>query len=735
MDRRMFLQAAVIGLAVSPAAAFEGPTPAGRKANENPDAWQPVPISTKAQQTAGYGGGEGFQMIWGIKYAPSNPDIVYMVVDTSQVWKSTNGGASWQRKQKGFYASGGASVGVHPTDADIVFVAGGQMGTWKQLFPNRDGIYRTVDGGDSWQLVKAGLHFNRHDTGELFLFPSKDIVYAGTFDSGILKSTDNGQSWSTMVPFSTTGVVHDIKPHPDDASILFVSSANGYLKIEDKTGGVTVNAIGEGLASPLISVINKDNPGIIHAINGDDDRIYRSADEGKSFRVLFSNNTAKKTRRLVISPVDPDYMFVSYGPKSYGKNEEFYYTHDGGTTWRVPGSMDEKNVDGYVAGSLVSYPFDGGGGFERSPIAPHPTDRNIALTMGCPDHGTKTTDGGRNWRWSNRGYTGGAAILGYSRIAWDKNDPRRFVFGLTDMGGFLTEDGGRTFRNFKARYNGQAACHAVSLDPTPGSKVIVAACGHNYNGQILQVSRDNGLSWTRITDPDTHGLYKFVSFSPTDGNVVYASRYSYGPDSNGKLKHVPDSFLSTDKGHTWSRITRDGGPVHVKALFPGNGDVIYATSGGTIYKSGDRGRHWSTPYPSLAVTREGIDQIAVDPDDEDRLYAGVSGKGVYVVTKAEAKIRNKDHGIDLPYFGVYKTNWVAVDPNDPNIVYAAGWTGAWGHVDEAIFRSTDKGVTWHGITYNLAPTNVGTVSVNPHDGYVHVGTMHGTWKFPPPGAR
>ncbi len=98
-------------------------------------------------------------------------------------------------------------------------------------------------------------------------------------------------------------------------------------------------------------------------------------------------------------------------------------------------------------------------------------------------------------------------------------------------------------------------------------------------------------------------------------------------------------------------------------------------------------------------------------------------------------LRNRDHGIDLPYFGVYKTDWVAVDPNDANIVYAASWTGAWGHVDEAIFRSTDKGISWHGITHNRAPINVGAISVNPHDGYVHVGTMHGTWKLQPPGAR
>lgn len=694
--------------------------------------WQQVPIRTLAMKDAEQNG-EGFQLIWDIKYSPSNPNTAYIIVDTSQVWKSTDGGSSWQRKAKGFYANGGASLGVSPSNANIVFAAGGQMGTWGQLTPNRDGIYRTLDGGESWTLVRPNLHFNRQQVGDLFVFPSTNVVYAGTFDSGILKSTDNGSTWSTIVSFATTASVHDIKLHPSNNTIIFVSSDNGYKKIEDKAGVVTISNLGSGLTKPFVSVINKNDPNIIHAITGNS-IIYRSTNGGISFSSIFSNsNTSKKARRMAMSPVDSNYIFVSYGEKSYGTNEEFYFTQDGGNNWRVPQSMDVKNEYGWVSGSLLGWNFDSGGAFMLAPIAPHPTNRSIALTMGAPDHVTKTVDGGLNWRRSNSGYTGGGAGLGYSRFSWDKSNANRFAIGLTDMGGFLTEDGGDTFRNFRADYNGQSACHGVSLDPAAGSKVIVGACGHNYNGQAIQVSRDNGVKWTVITNPNTVGLYKFISFSPTNGNVIYASRYSNPPDTSGKLDYIPDTFISTDKGYTWSRITRNGASVHVVAVFPKNGDIIYATSGGMIYKSSDRGKTWTAPYPQLDVSNEGISQLAVDPNDENSLYAAVPGRGLYIVTLAEKKLRNENNGITLSWLGFHKTNWVAVDPRDGNNIYIASYTSAYGHTNEAIFRSTDRGMSWQNITYNLSPISIASVAVNPHNSNIYIGSAHGTWKLPPPG--
>ncbi len=75
---------------------------------------------------------------------------------------------------------------------------------------------------------------------------------------------------------------------------------------------------------------------------------------------------------------------------------------------------------------------------------------------------------------------------------------------------------------------------------------------------------------------------------------------------------------------------------------------------------------------------------------------------------------------------------LAVDPCDGDNVYVVCYTSAFGHAAKTIFRSTDRGETWHDITYNLAPTSVGAVSVDPHDGYVYIRSFSGTWRLPPP---
>ncbi|MDY6953601.1 MAG: hypothetical protein SWE60_18990, partial [Thermodesulfobacteriota bacterium] len=76
--------------------------------------WEAVPLCTAAQERLGLAGGEGMQMVWGIAFAPSSPNVVYLVSDTSQVWRSDNSGQTWAMKHRGFLANGGVSLVVAP---------------------------------------------------------------------------------------------------------------------------------------------------------------------------------------------------------------------------------------------------------------------------------------------------------------------------------------------------------------------------------------------------------------------------------------------------------------------------------------------------------------------------------------------------------------------------------------------------------------------------------------------
>lgn len=134
----------------------------------NNDSWTPIPLTSAKQKQEGLKGGEGMQMVFGIAYAPSNPNVVYIVSDTSQAWKSADGGNTWQMRHKGFMANGGISIAVDPLNENIAFVAGSHAEKHGNISP-ADGIYRTLDGGENWTLVKQTPYF-RGKEGVHFAF-------------------------------------------------------------------------------------------------------------------------------------------------------------------------------------------------------------------------------------------------------------------------------------------------------------------------------------------------------------------------------------------------------------------------------------------------------------------------------------------------------------------------------------------------------------------------------------
>lgn len=199
--------------------------------------WKPRPLRTQAQDDRNMFGGQGMQKIFNLRYAPSDPGIAYMVSDTSGVWrgewsvvgKDLSGndeyGFFWESKRgyydealadhKGFRAFGGFSIGVDPVNPDVVFVSGSNHRKESYCDTHTcplqvEGIYRTQDGGGSWERVKNTSYYqdntsNRNKQGQHFVFDlstcsgnSCSTIYAGTHEDGLLKSENNGDSWQVI---------------------------------------------------------------------------------------------------------------------------------------------------------------------------------------------------------------------------------------------------------------------------------------------------------------------------------------------------------------------------------------------------------------------------------------------------------------------------------------------------------------------------------------------------------
>ncbi|QII12859.1 exported protein [Candidatus Kuenenia stuttgartiensis] len=702
-----------------------------KQSSSSTQTWQQVAKRTQAQKTAGLAGGEGQQMILGIAYAPSNPNMAYFVTDTSQVWKSTDGGTSWQRKANGFGATGGTSVVFDPKNADIAYITGmnGNAGSWTPFADVVQGIFRTADGGNNWKLVKSA-NFNRitRSDGVHIAFAGNNI-YAAPMKTGILKSTNGGTTWNFLTTSGGGKILdtlnlNNIAAHPTDNTILYVSASNGLYKIVDSGGSATVSKIGTGLPSGAVYqlVIDSTTPSTMY-VAANSKGVYRSTDGGLNFSARNNGlstplGSGGQARYIAMSPVNSSKLIITFRGL-FGNY--VYHTSDGGANWTKTTNMDESNADGWVAGSVFGWTSNlSGVDNDYSPISFHPTNQNIALTIGWGNQVKKTTDGGVTWKYSNTGYTGSA--VGDQEcstpIGWDSTNYNRAVFSQGDFGSLITEDNESTFKLIATvSHNNRKATAAAAMYENIIIEAVGATNDDSTNAQIIAISRNSGSSWTKISD--AFAPFKFISFHPQNNNIVYAGKYKF-------------TNIQTNNNYTTLSKT-------VASVFIGDGDIVYSYSGSNIYKSTDAGASWTNPYPSLNLpSGYYISQITVSPTDENRIYAVVKGKGIYIINNTAANggtsvLRNNANGIELDQFGEINTSSIAIDPNNANVVYT-GTRANWKGMANGLFRSLDGGETWTNITQNTFGTMFGisNITVRPDNSYVYISSFAGTWKLPPP---
>ena len=124
----------------------------------------------------------------------------------------------------------------------------------------------------------------------------------------------------------------------------------------------------------------------------------------------------------------------------------------------------------------------------------------------------------------------------------------------------------------------------------------------------------------------TDGNHKFIAFHSQNPDVIYAS-----------------DFKSTDNGLTWNVIEKP-----VEAMFRSDGDVVYSTEiDGSIlkiFKSINRGESWRQIYDDVDLGDTYIGNIAIDPDDQDRLYVSASN-GVYIWNGFQWSVKTIDDGL------------------------------------------------------------------------------------------
>jgi len=233
--------------------------------------------------------------------------------------------------------------------------------------------------------------------------------------------------------------------------------------------------------------------------------------------------------------------------------------------------------------------------------------------------------------------------------------------------------------------------NTLVVDPA-APQVLYAGTGSTGAGSGVYKSEDGGLTWQLASDGLPSEDVVALAFSHDDSPILYAA--------------IGNSiFASADGGASWSqqaqRVGNERGFEQLRVA-PGDGRVLYGVAVVEgAFRSDDGGHNWVTA--SEGLPRDGdvlnAQSLAVDPTGANVVYLGTGwgpfhGNGVYKSTDGGATWTPANQGmID------YSITALAVDPANPQIVYAGGFHGE-------LFKSTDGGQTWNDLTDEL-PIQVG----------------------------
>lgn len=611
---------------------------------------------------------------------PHDPLIVWCGTDkTGHIYRSTDGGLSWIQRDNGVQIEYDTltfrGFTVDPRSSDIVYAMGeltsealGGPSTWKG--GTGGVVYRTTDGGASWEEIWNGgmpsaiaryLWINPDDPDVLYVSTgifdrgavgdaeSEDDPFGGL---GVLKSVDGGETWRILGKENgfRNLCIGSLFMHPDNPDILLAAAGHvfepfGFERMEQ--------------------LMNEGQPGPMG--------IYRTTDGGETW--IQTLESYEIFSAVEISVSDPEIVYAA-------SNESVHRSEDGGQTWTL------VKGDGWgPPGISTGFPID-------MQCDPRDPDRIFINNYGGGNF--LSEDGGRTWQNASTGYTGEDSFS----VAVDPNDPA-LVYAAGFGGIWSSNDGGVTWYGITNPPEGQRLGYEqIAVD--------LSQSGHLLAGKLHIVeSTDGGTSWSLrwgdneflasgLPDEVRVGMAPTgIVFAPSDPNTVYIG---FG-NENCAIGHEPDSctqigagvIVSHDGGTSWQRAVDD--EIDQLSIFglaveADNASIVYAATGVGLYRTTDGGGDWS----SMAGLPSGrpIHAIAIDPNDSQRLLAGVEQNGMYLSTDGGASWQRISAGME-PNNSLHD---ILFDPANEDVVYASD-------VFSGVYRSTDGGETWTKINDGL----------------------------------
>ena len=615
-----------------------------------------------------------------IAVSPSHPNVLYVGSGEGLhrpdlgvgdgIFKSTDGGKTWQHVGLPDVQQVGRLV-VHPSDPDIVFVAG--MG--HPYGPNEErGVFRTTDGGRSWEKV---LYIN-HNTGasQVEIDPMDPrVVYAalwehregpwenGSFagpNTGLYKSADGGTTWRRLsqgLPAADRGGQYIFAVAPGNPKRLYAliggRSTSGVFRSED--AGETWAQAGTDRRLGVDIRVHPTNSDIVFAAGTCE---YRSDDGGRTWTAIKGAPGGDDPQRLWINPLQPDIMLLTgdqgatvttNGGRTWSSwynqptAQLYHVTTDNRFPYWVYGGQQESGAIGIASrgnGGQISFrDWIGVGADEYAYIAPDPLDPDIVY-------------GGRVQRWNRKTgqsqnvapealRSGKYRILRTMPLLFHPAEPRMLLFATNVL--WKTTTGGQQWEVISPDLSRERPevpesigdFRTPDLETMPRRGVIYAVgpsprdvnlIWAGTDDGLIHVTRDGGQTWANVTPPALRPWDKVSQLvaGQFDAKTAYAAINAIRRDDMR-----PHVYRTHDGGATWSRVVNglpDFGPVNVVREDPKQSGLLFAGTERAVYVSADDGDHWLPLRQNMPATS--IRDLVIHEDD---LVVGTHGRSIWIL--------------------------------------------------------------------------------------------------------
>jgi photosystem II stability/assembly factor-like uncharacterized protein len=663
---------------------------------------------------------------------PTEPGTFYFGACAGGVFKTTNGGSHWWNVSDGFFNTAAVgAIAVSDSHPNVVYAGTGEA-CIRSNVSHGDGVYRSDDGGHSWRNL--GLAPTRHISRVAIHPTNPDVVYVAALghawgpnaERGIYRSTNGGTSW-------------DLVLHKSDGA------GAADLTLDSRNPRVLYAAIWQGMRYPHAAESGGPDSGIWRSLDGGDTWTDITRNPGMSTKLLgrigVTASPAQPGRVWALVEAEDGAMFRS---DNYGDTWErlcddadlrrrpWYYMHAYADP-QNPNVVWVLNLDCWRS-------IDGGKSFERIPT-PHGDNHGLwidprnsnRMIEGNDGGATVTFDGGRTW----------SSLLNqptaqFYHVTTDEREPY-FVYGSQQDNWAMrlpsiSFEGAISWRDYTEPGGGESGYIAISRKPPHmvfGGGIGTGA-GH---GRLIAWNPETGQKRNVTVWPEVFGMgagaeslkYRFqwtfpVEMSPHDADTLYiCSNVVHRSRDNGTTWETISPDLtrndSTKLGASGGPITADNSGAEIYCTVfafresPHEAGVFWAGSDdGLIHVSRDGARTWQNVTPPELPEWAMISVIEPSPHDASTVYVAAT---CYKSDDLHPYLyRTNDYGATWTRItrGIRDDEFTRVireDPNRRGLLYCG--------TEGGILVSFDDGVAWQRLETNLPITPVWDVAVKGTD--------------------